>query len=356
MTGPSGNDKAAASALPAARVRDQVAAIFAAAGTPDTDARVVADDLVLADQMGVHSHGVTRTGEYLQAIHAGRLNPAGDRVVVSETPATLLIDAGRGFGQCAGRFALELAIPKARAAGSITAVVRNSHHMGRVGALAEIGARSGLLVLAFVAVGMPGQVAPLGGSEGRLGTNPVAYGVPAATGPVVADFATAAMPEGAVNLARKLGRTLPDGVLVTAGGQPTTDPADLYTDPPGALLPFGGTWAHRGYALSLMVELFAGTLAGYGPTDAGRPSNSLFLVVTDPAAFLPGGDYVELAGQTVDFVRSARPRPGASVQYPGEPEARALAAVGDTVSLPAATVAALDELATRLGVAGPLAG
>jgi LDH2 family malate/lactate/ureidoglycolate dehydrogenase len=352
MTEPPGNG----TVLPAAGVRHQVAAIFQAAGASVPDAAVVAGDLVLSDQMGVRSHGVARTGEYVQAIEAGRLDPAGARIVVGETAATLLIDGGRGFGQCAGRFALDHAERKARESGSVTAVVRNSHHMGRVGALAEIGARRGLLVLALVAVGMPGQVAPFGGAEGRLGTNPIAYGIPAEGGAIVADFATAAMPEGAVNLARRLGQELPEGVLTGADGQPTTDPGALYTEPPGALLPFGGAWAHRGYALSLMVELFAGTLAGYGPTDPGRPSNSLFLVVTDPGAFVPDDGYAALASATAGFVRSARPRPGAAVQVPGEPEARALAAAGETVTLPDATVAMLASVAARLGAATPLGG
>src|SRR5690606_3334435 len=116
-------------------------------------------------------------------------------------------------------------------------VARNSHHIGRIGALSEAGAQAGMLVLAFVAVGIPGPVAPLGGSEGRLGTNPISYGVPAGAAGVVADFATSSMPEGVVNRHRRLGQSLPQGVLVDSSGRPTTDPAALYAEPPGAILP-----------------------------------------------------------------------------------------------------------------------
>jgi LDH2 family malate/lactate/ureidoglycolate dehydrogenase len=341
--------------LTAVEVQDQTAAILVAAGTRPEDAEVVAADLVLADQMGVHSHGVMRVPEYVAAAADGRVDVAGRPAVVRDLPAGALVDGGRSFGQCAGRFALGVAAAKAVGTGSAVVVVRNSHHLGRIGVLGEIGAARGLLVLAFVAVGTPGPVAPFGGSEGRLGTNPIAYGVPAGSKAVVADFATAAWPEGAVNLARRLGHDVPPGVLIDAAGQPTTAPEALYAEPPGAILPFGGAWAHRGSALNLMVELFAGTLAGYGPRDADRPSNCLFLLAVDPAAYALGErGYAARAGETVAFVKSARPGPAGDVLMPGERETAARAAAGERVVLAAATVEALDEAAAVAGLAGRL--
>ena len=340
--------------LTAADVHREAAAILVAAGARPGDADVVAADLVLADQMGVHSHGVMRVPEYVAAVVDGRIDVTGRQVVARDLPAGALVDGGRGFGQCVGRFALDVAAAKAAGAGSAVVVVRNSHHFGRVGVLGEIGAARGLLVLAFVAVGTPGPVAPFGGREGRLGTNPIAYGVPAGSSAVVADFATAAWPEGAVNLARHLGRDVPEGVLVDADGRPTTAPEALYADPPGAILPFGGAWAHRGSALNLMVELFAGTLAGYGPQDADRPSNCLFLLAVDPATYaIDPRDYASRAGETVAFVKSAGGSAG-GVLVPGEREAGAQAASGSQVALDAATVAALDAAAAAAGLVGRL--
>jgi uncharacterized oxidoreductase len=259
--------------FPVGSVRSLAAALLTLAGARTKDAALVAQELVRADQMGVPSHGVIRVGEYLKAIRTGQIDVQADCGVVSERGAIVVVDGGRGFGQVVGRYALEMANQVAKEHGCALVVTRNSHHIGRVGALAEIGAERGLLVLAFVAVGTPGPVVPLGGVAGRLGTNPLVYGVPTEAGPVISDFATSAMPEGAVNLARRAGQSLPDGVLIDSTGAPTNDPAALYDEPPGGLLPFGGRWAHRGYALNLMAEFFAGTLAGYRPDDPTRPSN-----------------------------------------------------------------------------------
>ena len=340
--------------LAARHLRRHVENVFGAACVVPGQAVTIAHDLVVADQMGMHSHGVNRVGEYLGAIEVGKIDVHGACSVVSETASTALIDGGRGFGQCIGRFALDTAERKAREAGAVVVVARNSHHIGRVGVLGELAAERGLLALALVAVGTPGRVAPLGGAEGRLGTNPIAYGVPTAAGPVVADFATSAIPEGAVKLARKLGHALPEGMLIDGAGSPTTRPEALYADPPGAIVPFGGAWSHRGYALNLMVELFGGSLGGYGPCDPDRSSNSLFLLVIDPDALLPAGDFPALAGATVDFVKSSRRVGENPVQVPGEPEARALDRSGDQVTLPSATISSLNGLAERLGLADRL--
>lgn len=340
--------------LQAKNVKSQAEALLIAGGARADDAALVAVELVRADQMGVSSHGVVRVGEYLDAIRSGRINVDGDCRTVSERGAVAVVDGGRRFGQVAGRYGLDVATRIARAQGCALVVVRNSHHIGRVGALGELGAERGLLVLAFVAVGIPGPVVPLGGTAGRLGTNPLVYGVPTDAGPVSSDFATSAMPEGAVNLARRAGSSLPDGVLVDATGAPANDPAVLYHEPPGGLLPFGGRWAHRGYALNLMIELFAGTLAGYGPGDPSRASNSMFLLAVDPDAALPGGRFPALAAATAEYVKSAGP-PG-HVLVPGERELSKLAEAGNQVSLDATTVMALNARARDAGLASRLGG
>ena len=116
-------------------------------------------------------------------------------------------------------------------------------------------AQANLIGIATVAVGLPGLVAPWGGAEGILGTNPFAYGVPLEEGSVVTDFATSTMAEGAARLALRDERQLPDGMFIGPDGQPSTDPHDLFGDPPGALLPFGGPVGYKGYALNILPEL-----------------------------------------------------------------------------------------------------
>ena len=50
-----------------------------------------------------------------------------------------------------------------------------------------------------------------------------------------------------------------DGLLLDAQGQPTDDPAVMFGDPIGALLPFA---QHKGFALAVMCELLGGALSG----------------------------------------------------------------------------------------------
>ena len=65
-------------------------------------------------------------------------------------------------------------------------------------------------------------------------------------------------------MARNKGVTLPEGALLDASGKPTTDPAALYTSPPGTLLPFG---EHKGFGLMLACELLGAAVVG-APTQS----------------------------------------------------------------------------------------
>ena len=107
-------------------------------------------------------------------------------------------------------------------------------------------------------------VVPHGGRDGRGTTNPIAMGIPVpGAPPVILDFATSATAEGTVRVARNKGVPIPPECLLDAEGRPTTDPAALYADPPGNLVPFGGAVSgHKGGALWLMVDLLAGAVTG----------------------------------------------------------------------------------------------
>src|SRR5262249_31011337 len=72
---------------------------------------------------------------------------------------------------------------------------------------------------------------------------------------------------------RAEGRRFPGQWAVDNRGEPTDDPGALFTDPPGALLPMGGTdHGHKGYALGLLVEALTGGPAG---TRAGQPGGGV---------------------------------------------------------------------------------
>ncbi len=71
------------------------------------------------------------------------------------------------------------------------------------------------------------------------------------------DFGTSATAEGKVRVKWIAGQPSPDGWLLDSEGRPTNDSKVLYVDPPGTIRPFGGEQAYKGFALGMMVELFA---------------------------------------------------------------------------------------------------
>jgi uncharacterized oxidoreductase len=316
--------------IAADRLRQLAATILAAAGSSAGEADKVAQKLVGANLAGHDSHGVIRVPQYVGQVRDGTIVPNQNADVVRETDAVTVLDGHFGYGQIVGEQAVQAAVDKARRHGIGMAALRHSAHLGRLGDWAEMAAAAGLASLHFVnATGIPLRVVPHGGRDGRGTTNPVAMGIPVeGSGHVVLDFATSAIAEGKVRVARNKGVAIPPDCLLDAAGRPTTDPSQLYTDPPGNLVPFGGaTSGHKGGALWLLVDLLAGGLTGGGcsrpPEGAARFSSSMLSIVIAPEAYADAGEVGAEIRRYVEFVKSARPRaPGDEVLLPGEPERR----------------------------------
>src|SRR5207248_2585520 len=92
-----------------------------------------------------------------------------------------------------------------------------------------------------------------------------------------------------------------------------------------SLLAFGGIIGHKGFALSMMVELLSGALSGAGCTGAARtaPGNAMFLLVVDPEAVGSLEGFQTEGTRLIDWVKASPPLPGGTgVMAPGEPEFR----------------------------------
>jgi uncharacterized oxidoreductase len=316
--------------IAADRLRQLAATILGAAGSSAEEAQKVAVRLVDANLTGHDSHGVIRVPQYVGQVQDGSIVPNRSAEVVRETETVTVLDGHSGYGQIVGEQAVQAAIDKASRHGIAMSALQRSAHLGRLGDWAEMAAAAGFASLHFVnATGIPLRVVPHGGRDGRGTTNPIAIGIPVeGGGPVILDFATSATAEGKVRVARNKGVQIPPDCLLDADGRPTTDPAKLYTDPPGHLVPFGGAvGAHKGGALWLMVDLLAGALTGGGcsrpPEGAARFSSSMLSIVIAPLAYADAGAVGAEVRRYLDFVKSARPRtPGGEVLLPGEPERR----------------------------------
>jgi uncharacterized oxidoreductase len=307
-------------------LRRASAGAFAAVGVPGPEAEIVAEHLVEAELAGVISHGVLRVPSYIEAVRQGRVVPGAPLTVLRQTTSTTALDGNRGFGQVMARRAMETAIEIAERTGVAAVTLVNCSHTGRLGAYTELAARHGLVGLMMVNAGGHGQwVASYGGTAGRLSTNPFSVALPTGLDfPLVLDVATSVAPEGKVRACRAAGKPIPEGWVVAADGRPTTDPADLYGPPRGALLPFGG---HKGFGLGLVVDALAGILSGAGCcTDPAAPlegqTDGVFLVAIRIEAFCPLPLFREQVALLVRHVKSSPPAPGfEAVLVPGEPEA-----------------------------------
>ena len=298
--------------------------IFEACGAPPVEAGIVANHLVDANLKGVDSHGVIRITQYVEDVQAKAIIPGASIVSCNETPTTAIVDGGWNFGLVVAWRAMEVGMAKARENHIACVVTRRCGHAGRLGAYTQLAAENGFIALAVCNSPRHGHfVLPWGGREGRLATNPISYGLPTNLGhPVVSDFSTAAAPEGKIRLCRDEGRPTPKGWIVDAQGNPTTNPADFYGPPMGAILPFGRESGYRGYALSLLVELLGSTLGGQDIT-VDRLGNDLAFIIIDVETFLPQEKFLGLVDRVNRYMKSSPPAEGFDeVLLPGEPEFR----------------------------------
>ena len=340
------------------RLREVGAGILTAAGAAEADARVVADHLVDANLAGHDSHGVGMLPQYVRAVRAGAVDPRAHALVEDRGGAVLSVDGRRGFGQVVAREGIAAGMARARQTGVALVALRGASHVGRVGTYGEQAAADGFLSVHFVnVVGHPALVAPFRGTDARFSTNPFCVALPAGPRrpPLVLDFATSLVALGKTRVAMNRGERMGPGVLVDAEGHPTDDPAVMWREPRGAILPFG---LHKGYGLAIMCELLAGALTGGGtvdtvPFEADRIGNNMLSFVVDPAR-LPGaaGLEREIAG----FVAHVKASPPGEASLPvlvaGEPEqARRAERMAAGIAIERATWEELRATAASLGLA-----
>lgn len=225
-------------------------------GVPDTDARIVADNLVEADLRSVSSHGVVRFPIYVQRILDGGTNPRANVHVVRQTRTTAVVDGDNGLGHLVGVRAMEIALEKASEGDCAFVSVRNSNHFGAAGYYAEMAARADMIGLSFT-IGAINHMAPWGGAEAVLGNNPLAFAFPTSEGfPIALDMACSNAARGKIIVAAKEGTPIPADWATGPDGAPTTDAVEALK---GFVIPLGGP---KGYALTLAVGLMSTMLSG----------------------------------------------------------------------------------------------
>ena len=165
-------------------------------------------------------------------------------------------------------------------------------------------------------------VAPHGGVEGRLSTNPIACAVPIeGQDPIVLDMSTSVVASGKIRVKQHQDEAVPHGWLIDAEGESTTYADDFYGTPPAALLPFGGIAAHKGFGLSVIVDILAGALTGAGCSQGedARVGNGLFVLVINVASFRGFPGFSAEIARFIAYLKSAKRDAGVeAIRMPGE--------------------------------------
>lgn len=334
--------------------------LFEASGVPLAEAETVARSLVDANLCGHDSHGVIRILQYIGFLRDGSLAAGVPMTIVRETPAMLAADGNWGLGQVQAYRLLDRLQEKARSIGIASGTLKRCGHIGRLGEYAEYAAQHGFVL--FVTVNSHGsgqRVVPPGGTRGRIGTNPICFGAPTSNDPLIVDFSTSACAEGKVRVAFQKSVPVPADWIIDKDGQPTTNPADLYSDPPGSILPFGGPQAYKGFGLGIMMDALAGGLTGGECTRADRPmsgrGNGVVFALWDVEMFAGREHFLEAVGGLAEYVRGTPTKTGITeITLPGDPERKSRERRRiEGIAIADGTWELLTELANRLQVEIP---
>lgn len=304
-------------------------------GCPEKDASLAADVLLSADLRGVDSHGVARLSGYVRLWEKGRINATPNIKIVHETPSTAVVDGDGGLGLVVAPFAMQVAIDKAKIAGTGWVSVKHSNHYGIAGYHAMMALDHDMIGISLTNASP--LVSPTFSKERLLGTNPIAVAIPAKNQPpFVADMATTTAANGKLEILQRKEMDAPLGWVQDKDGNQTTDSNGVKKG--GALLPLGGDrehGSHKGYALGAIVDIFSAVLSGanYGPwvppfvaflePDPNPVGEGLghFFGAMRVDAFRPADDFKSHMDNWIGRFRQAKPTEGnEKVLIPGDPE------------------------------------
>ena len=326
---------------------------------PEDKAKAVAQVLVQGDLMGHTTHGLALLGPYLKAFEVDSITREGEPTVIADAGAAVTWDGRRLPGPWLVLRAMALATERARRHGTGTVVIRRSHHIASLESYLQRATDQGLVMLLTCSDPCAASVAPFGGLDPVFTPNPLAAGFPTTDVPVLIDISTSATTNGLTNRLHREGGRLPAPWVIDGHGRPSDDPAVLFKEPKGTILPLGGIDSgHKGYGLSLLVEALTGGLAGHGRADEKEGwGATVFLQIIDPRAFSGAEAFARQTTEVSRQCRASRPaKPGTAVRTPGERGVNLARQQRESgVELYPSIMPMLEPWAVKLGVAIPQA-
>lgn len=312
--------------VPVPILKDFICAAFMAQGVPEEDAAVCADVLILADLSGLDTHGISRLNYYRVRLREGVTLPMTNIEVVRETSTTAVIDGHHGLGHVVGCRAMQMAIDKAREHGLGAVAVRNSTHYGMAGYYPQMAIDQDMVGL--TTTNARPSVVPTFGTEPKFGTNPLSFGAPTDEDcPFLYDASVAVTQRGKLEVAKRAGTSMPDGLVIDEHGKNLNDPGQILEKllhGKAAMLPLGGAGeergGHKGYGLGIILEILSAALQGGsfltglsgGDKEGAWKKYNLghFFLALNISAFTDIASFKKTTGDILRELRAARKAPG----------------------------------------------
>jgi L-2-hydroxycarboxylate dehydrogenase (NAD+) len=312
--------------------------VFMKMGCNEHDSTIIAEVFLAAELRDHASHGMIRIKDYYELWRAKRINTDPLIKIVHESPSTAVVDGDNAIGMVAARRSMEIAIEKAKKAGTGWVATRNSNHFGIAGYYSMMALQYDMIGICLTNANP--LVAPTFSISRMMGTNPIAVAIPAMKQPpFVADFATTPIARGKLAIAEKKGEKVPFGFVQDKDGLPSDDPTILKYG--GSMLTLGGDrihGSHKGFCLSSIVDIFSAVFSGanFGPF---VPPSVAYLPILNKKvgegtghffgamridAFQPAKEFKTKMDEWIETFRSAKPAKGQEcVLIPGDPEREA---------------------------------
>ena len=354
--------------LPTAQHNDLVRKAYIHRGYLADEAEDAARFCELASAHGIRTHNAIKALhlDHLFGSATGGCKPGAEiKVIKRPFAASEAWDGNLKLGQSVAFRAMEKCMELADKYGIGQVSVDNAFHYLWGGGYVMEAAKKGYIAYTNCTSTL-GEVVPFGGKFPVLGTNPHSWGLPtqdACGFPIVIDWATSTVAMGRVQQLRRENKPLPAGAAVDAEGNPTTDAHKA-----AWLLPFG---AHKGYGLSLLIEVMGGMIGGSLPTLRGggahpdivgkplpageKKTSSFYFQVIHPEA-ISGGIFAQGRNQAQNVkavLQDILGHGNENCMLPGQPEATNAqhTAKAGGLLFTDAEVAALNEIADECGFA-----
>lgn len=354
--------------LPAEALNQFMLDTFEAIGVEPEHGADAAEVLMYASRRGVDTHGIRNLRPIYVSQHEDKLlNLSPKFAIEHETPTSARVNGDRGLGLAAGYWGMRLAMEKAEQSGIGLVSMCNSWHYGAAGFYPWLAAQKDMIGISMTARFSPsGQgvvVRPTYATIPMFSTNPIAISFPTAQEPLyILDMATSISPFNRILKLRDAGQSIPVGWGLDEHGQPTVDPGLVRS-----LLPLGGPpelGGHKGYGLSMMVEVLCAVLSG-GWADGfddehsydghRQTSDAHFFGALRVDLFRPAEDFKRGMDAMIRALHAAPKEPGqeriyvaGEIEY--ETEQRRLR---EGIPLPPTVVADMRYIADTYGVSLP---